>query len=266
MFNFDIEIKQNMAVIQFSHANGFPALSYSYLFDLLKPHEIRCVDKFGHGKYRIIDKWDPMVDELIDDIDIHYTEPVVALGHSLGGILSLFASDRRPELFRMVIVMDSPIFTNYYRLLIRFAQKAKIDSPVAKTAIRRRKQFKSYEDAYDYLKERKLFKPFNEKCFSDYIKYGFEPFEGGVKLAYDTDVEYRIFQYMPTFFKTFKMKMPSYFIHALHGDVAKISNKKWIERNFKGIQLIPFDGSHMFPFEKPVETAELVKKLINLHA
>lgn len=263
MFNFAGEIKQKMAVIQFSHANGFPALSYSYLFSLLKPHETRYVDKFGHDKFRINESWDPMVDELIDHIETHYTEPVVALGHSMGGILSLFATDRRPELFRMVIVMDSPIFTNYYRLLIRFSQKAKINSPVAKKAIRRRKQFKNYGEAYNYLKERKLFKPFNEKCFSDYIKYGFDPFEEGVKLAYDTDVEYRIFQYMPTFFAPIKMRMPAYYIHALHGDVAKISDVNWIKRNFDGIQLIPFDGSHMFPFEKPEETAGLVKNLIS---
>lgn len=253
----------SMAVIQFSHANGFPALSYSYLFELLQPHETRYVDKFAHGKFRIHDRWDPMVDELIEHIDTHYTEPVVALGHSLGGILSLFASDRRPELFRMVIVMDSPIFTTYYRLLIRFSQKSGIASPVAKTALRRRKQFATYDEAYQYLKQRNLFKPFNDRCFSDYIKYGFEPFEGGVKLVYDTDVEYKVFQYMPTFFAPIKMKMPAYFIHALYGDVARISNVNWIKRNFTGIELIPFNGSHMFPFEKPEETVTLIKTLIS---
>lgn len=251
-----------MANIQFSHANGFPAQTYKTFLDFLAPHNVSYINKFGHGDFRVENSWKPLVDELIQDIELNQSKPVIALGHSLGGILSLFAAKKRPELFESIIVMDSPIFTLHLRSLIRFSQLIKHDIPIARYSKRRKTHFDSYEVASQHLKNKKLFLPFDKICFDDYINYGFVQKENRVELAFDANVEYKIFQNMPTFFPRMKLDVPSFFITALHGDVAIISNQKWIQYNFKGIKMLSFNGGHLFPLEKPEEVASFIKSII----
>ncbi len=252
-----------MANIQFSHANGFPATTYKTFLELLSPHKVSYVEKFGHKDFKVKNNWDQIVDELIQDIELKQIAPVVALGHSFGGIISLFAANKRPELFESIIIMDSPIFTLPLRLAIRISQLVGYDLPIARYSKRRRTSFDSFEHASMHLKNKKLFLPFDKRCFDDYINYGFVPKENRVDLAFDANVEYKIFQNMPAFFPKMKLEIPSFFITASQGDPAIISNQKWIQHNFKGMKMLTFDGGHLFPMEKPEETAIFIKNLIS---
>ncbi len=55
-----------------------------------------------------------MIDELLPWIDAHYpTSPVrLFAGHSLGGLLALYAMDKRPDVFRVVIAMSPAVYWN----------------------------------------------------------------------------------------------------------------------------------------------------------
>jgi pimeloyl-ACP methyl ester carboxylesterase len=88
-----------LPIIHFSHANGFPALCYRRLFGFLESDfRIGYVDRIGHDpSFPVTDGWAHLVDELTAAIDARWNQPVVGVGHSLGGYLTAMAAVRRPE-------------------------------------------------------------------------------------------------------------------------------------------------------------------------
>ena len=86
-------------IIHFSHANGFPAQAYRKLFGYLEAdYQIGYINAIGHDpRFPVTEGWPNLIDELILYLEQHYDQPVIALGHSLGGFLSFFTALRRPD-------------------------------------------------------------------------------------------------------------------------------------------------------------------------
>lgn len=97
-------------LLQFSHANGFPAACYRVFLDALSDRfDVRAVPCIGHDpRYPVTDGWPRLVDKLIAAIETH-GRPVIGVGHSLGGMLSFLAAVQRPALFHAVILLDAPL-------------------------------------------------------------------------------------------------------------------------------------------------------------
>lgn len=108
-------------IVHFCHGNSFPAGSYQQMFAALEPHyDIRYLDMHGHNPaYPVTANWPHLVQELIDTLEKSYSEPVILLGHSLGGILSLMAASRRPDLVRCVLMSDSPVVTGWRAMFVK---------------------------------------------------------------------------------------------------------------------------------------------------
>src|SRR5207244_4198580 len=99
-----------VTVLHFSHANGFPAACYRKMFSFLeRDFEIDYVNMIGHDpRHPVTDSWPHLVAEQLEHIE-RYGEPVLGAGHSLGGYLTMLAALDRPELFRAIVVLDSPV-------------------------------------------------------------------------------------------------------------------------------------------------------------
>lgn len=258
-----------MPTIQFSHANGFPAKSYEHFFQFFdSKYEFSYVNKFGHGKYKAGRNWRELTKELIADIEAKHSKPVIGVGHSLGGVLTLFASLERPDLFEKVFILDPPLFSLKMRIMMFFNYHlglAQYLVPIAKKAKNRRSRFESREQVYDSFKKKSLFKDFDEQCFRDYIKYGLKEAEdgNGVELAYSKEVEYRNFCSTPYYLGDTKLKRPTYFLHATKKGVLRPSDLQHLKQVFEAqATFIPFEGGHLFPFEQPKKTAHLLQTLI----
>ncbi len=104
-----------MSLIVFSHANSFPAATYSVMFKNLRSRgfTVKAVDKFGHApEYPVTDNWRHLVQQLHDFAAQHVEkqgEPAFLVGHSLGGFLSLMCAARHPHLAKGVLLLDSPL-------------------------------------------------------------------------------------------------------------------------------------------------------------
>ena len=84
----------------FAHANGFPGLSYRSLLDpLAESFDLHPLDRLGHHPdYPVNHNWGNLVEELLSylpDTD----EPLLGVGHSLGGTLMAMAADKQPGVF-----------------------------------------------------------------------------------------------------------------------------------------------------------------------
>lgn len=251
--------------IQFSHANGFGSKTYTHFFKQLEPHPINAVKLIGHGKHALTKNWKSLVPELIESIEANHTKPVVGLGHSLGAAITFFAAIQRPDLFKQIILIEPPIFGFRARMMIGLMSLfgAHKNIPIAKKTKNRRRNFDSKAMAYDYFKEKRLFKTFDKQCFEDYINYGLkESSTSGVELTFSTDIEYKVFTTTPIFLGNTELKVPHSFIYSNQYKTLQRNDIKWWKSSFKAMKFHEFDGGHLFPLEKPQTAAQLIKEII----
>lgn len=102
----------------FTHANGFPPDSYRTLLEMLTPY-FRVATSANRPMWseedpRRLRSWHPMAGDLGTMIGQRAGEPVVAVGHSLGGLLCALAAARNPELFAALVLLDPVVFTGVH--------------------------------------------------------------------------------------------------------------------------------------------------------
>jgi len=257
-----------MATIQFSHANGFPASCYQYFLNFLaEKHELCYIEKLGHGAYPIDANWESLTDELIDTIEQQQQQAVVGLGHSVGAVITLFAALKRPDLFSQIIIMEPPLFVGgIKRMVLKWAAKFRLNAyfPLVTRAKKRRTHFNSREEAYAYFKEKSLFRHFHRQCLYDYVLHGLQESKTtkGYTLSFDAAVEHQIFRHTPYRIAQTNLTIPTYFLYSKYKKVLSRSDIWHLGVMFPSIQPIQFDGGHLFPLEKPAETAAVINSLI----
>ncbi len=256
-------------IIQFSHANGFPAKTYKCLLENLENYDINYVNKFGHAEFKVDAGWQQMTNELINDIQKKQNEAVYGIGHSLGGYLTLFAAKKKPELFKKIILLDPPVFSPIKRYFLKFSYIAnffeKIPTPAQSTRNRKR-IFDNTETAYEYFEGKKLFENFNTECLSNYTDYGLKKTDKNLALDFSADIEYKIFRTMPAYLGNLNIKVPVYFIYSNKFSVLSRFDLIYLKRKMKKSKFIPFDGGHLFPLEQPKKTARIISSLIEANS
>lgn len=255
-------------LIHFAHGNGFPALCYTQMLNQLAPRFDYCfIDRIGHNPlYPVSENWANLVREIIDSVESQANQPVIAVGHSLGGILSLLAAIEKPELFKAVIMLDSPIIGHYKSILVRWAKVlGLIDrfSPANATK-GRRPHWKDHDLLLHYLASKNLFKTFTPACLNDYIEYGLCLKEDGYHLRFDRHIEYQIYRTLPHNLPSLKgkLKTPSALIY---GDKSTVVNKmdlRYMQRHFD-VQNIEIHGTHLFPMEHPKAAAQSITQAVD---
>lgn len=254
-----------MKVIQFSHANGFGASTYGYFFEQLQPYRINAVEHIGHGKHAISPSWQPLAQELIENILSNEHSKVIGVGHSLGGGILLNAVQQQPELFEQVFFLDPPLFAPIKRSLLQMTKILGFFdrvTPAGRTKVRRQ-YFDNKSEARDYFASKRLFKYFHPQCVADYSNHGLKPHpEQHWQLAFSRQIEYQIFQELPFLTKKIALPVPSYFLFSEQYQVLWKSDIKWLRWLLPNTQFIGIDGGHLFPQEQPEKIGKLIKKLI----
>lgn len=258
-------------ILHFSHANGFPAGSYQTLLDQLAGHyDVRTIDRLGHHpQYPVTDNWTHLEQELTHYFEQNYSRPVIAVGHSLGGLLSYMVARNRPDLVKGLIMLDSPVLTPMqafgFKILKRWNLTDHI-TPAGRTD-GRRQHWPSQQAAIDYFSSRSLMKRFHPESLRHYVAAGTEwvdedaP-EKGVRLRFDPDTEMKIYRTIPHNVRSDEpLAMPSSVIGGRSSDVFLRMNGARMKSKV-GMKVRWLPGGHMFPLEKPHETAELILRLL----
>lgn len=253
-----------MKQIQFSHANGFPGSSYNHLFSLLPEYKINYVEKMGHGDYPLNNNLNNYAEELIQDIEKSHDRPIIGMGHSAGAIVTLIAAALRPDLFQHVILLDPVLFSKRKRYALKLARKMGLIDKItpAARAAKRKAHFESREAAKDYFSTKALFKRFHPNCFNDYIQYGLIDSSVGVELAISADIEADIFRNVLLDAPKYLKKVQGTVIYGDSSDLFEKGDKNWWQRNFQNMELLSFEGGHLFPFESPNETADVLRGIL----
>ncbi len=258
-------------LINFVHANGFPAGSYQTLFDYFpEKYHVISHEKYGHDEqYPVENNWQPLVDELINFVKqqlyIHKQEQVINVGHSFGGVIAFIAACQQPELFKGLIMLDPPVVTGGTALAMKFIKKTRlIDkfSPAGKAKVRRT-HWPLGTDIAKLFSSRQLFKNFDKRCLENYVAHGIVERNEQLELVFSAQVEADIFRTLTENLSSYKnqLKVPASLIYADQTDVCPHNFfKKFVKLN-KNIQLVTTSGGHMFPLEQPEKTSELISEI-----
>ena len=254
----------------FSHANGFPAGTYKQLFKAWREagYRVKAVERFGHDPhYPVTSNWPRLRDQLIDFIDAEVGGPAYLVGHSLGGLLSLMVAAKRPDLARGLVMLDSPVFTGWRAHSVHMLKASGLIhrfSP-AKVAQARRYEWPSRRAVAEHYGAKALFARWHPQVLADYIATGTERRNGKTVLAFDRDIEARIYDTLPhhmgTMLLRHPLRCPAGFIAGQRSPEVRTAGMA-ITRALVGQRLRWIDGTHLYPMEKPAETAALVLTLL----
>lgn len=256
-------------IIHFAHGNGFPSLSYRQMLNHL-PQRFSCtyIDCIGHNpRFPVTENWHFLVEEIAESIKNQADKPVIALGHSLGGVLSFRVAVEFPELVKAVIMLDAPIIGRVKSNLLRLSKAlGMIDRITPAFRTRGRRQYwQTREQVEQYLRSKTLFNQFTNACLQDYIDYGMIKEEKGYTLRFDRDIEYQIYRTIPHMLYQYegKLDIPAALIFGTKTNVVDWYDILYMKKQY-AVSCQPISGTHMFPMEYPLKTAELITKMVDV--
>ncbi|MEO8248620.1 MAG: alpha/beta hydrolase [Burkholderiales bacterium] len=283
-----------MPPIVFSHGNGFPASTYRVLLEALREcgFAVHSIEKFGHdAAYPVTDNWPHLVRQLAD-----FTKPIAAaaprgkvflVGHSLGGFLSLMCAARHPELASGVVLLDSPLIGGWRAAGLGLVKRTPLMKSVSPGAVsqRRRNIWQHRQAVFEHFHAKKAFAGWDPRALHDYIDHGtFDAVDLAKSaadhvvgnevdaaaiprtLSFDREVETAIYNTLPHNFsallKRHPLKCPVAFIGGRQSSELKRAGFAMTKRVTQG-RIAMIDGTHLFPMEKPEETAVLVASALD---
>lgn len=255
--------------IVFSHANGFPAGTYRVLFEAWRAagFAVHALDKFGHDPaYPVTSNWPKLREQLIDFVEREVepaARPVFLVGHSLGGLLSLLVASRRPDLARGLVMIDSPAIMGWRAHSLQVVKATGLIRRVSpgRVSRRRRHEWPSREAVQQHFAAKHAFARWDPRVLADYVASGFEEAGGRTVLAFRREVETHIYDTLPHHLNAVLRR------HPLRCPVAFLAGTQSVEVRQGGLEASRalakerfawIEGSHLFPMERPDETAAAV--------
>lgn len=259
-------------ILVFSHANGFPAGCYRVLFDIWRAAgwEIHALPQVGHDPaYPVANNWRALRDQLIRFIeqDVKPEGPVMLAGHSLGGILSLLAACRRPDLAAGLVMIDSPVVNGWRAHSMQVVKAIGLMQRISpgKISRQRRYEWPDRPAVHAHFAAKSKFARWDPRVLADYVESGFEEANGKTVLKFRRDVETHIYDTLPDHLGILLRRHPP------RCPVAFIAGTQSEELRAAGVQaskalarkhFLWMEGTHLFPFERPDDTAAAVLQML----
>lgn len=255
-------------IIHFAHANGFPAKTYNKLFSYLSgDYEINYLERHAHDpRFPVTNGWQFLAAELKQEIERRYTQKIIGIGHSLGGILHFLVAVENPEFYKALVLLDAPIISRLSGTGLKLLKRTKmIDKlPLARATRFRRSSWQTKAEALHHFRQKEKFLSFDEDVLRDYIEHGTSPNNDRVKLVFSPQIEAEIYRTIPDNFAKYrgKLRVPAVYIGGTRSVEGRLARLGFMRKHFP-IDFYSIEGSHLFPFECPGQTAQMVKAALS---
>jgi pimeloyl-ACP methyl ester carboxylesterase len=210
-----------------------------------------------------------LADDLIQGLDALGLRGTVGVGHSMGGVYTMLAATRRPDLFRAVVLIDPVILPPNALRLLSLMRRVGLSrrQTLVQGALRRRRTWTSRQACYDRFRTKPLFANWPDQSLWAYVKAGTRPTrDGQVELVYPPEWEAHIFATAPTDVWDYvpQLETPALVIRGENTNTFRAESQERMERLLPQARyhVIP-DTGHLVPMERPDETAKVVRGFLD---
>ncbi len=201
-----------------------------------------------------------------------WSGPVLGLGHSLGGVMTLMAWVLQPDLFQGIVLMDPVIFEprvlRYIRRWQRQGAPLQSDFPLARLvagALHRRRRFPSPQAALEHFRSRSFFRSWSEAALQEYVTHGLRPVGEAWELAYPPEWEAAVFAAVPTDVWSWVRRIPGpgWVFFGEFSEMGTPPTRCLLPRRWPHGRVEVLVGrGHMFPVEDPEAAAHAVARAL----
>ena len=264
-------------LILFFHGNSFPASTYSVMLNELRRRnlQVQALEKIVHNPaFPVTSNWPHLVEEVhafAQPLIAAHSGPVVLVGHSLGGMLSLMLAAQYPHLAHGVVMVDAPAVGGLQAKVLQLSKTLSLNKKFSPGAIsrKRRNEWLSLEEVRAHFASKKVFARWDPQVLNDYVLQGTreEKSEAGVRrvLSFNRDIETLIYNNVPhnleRLLKKHPLTCPVSLVAARHSREMRLAGSDFTHKITKG-RITMIDGTHLVPMEKPLVTAAAVEAAI----
>jgi pimeloyl-ACP methyl ester carboxylesterase len=265
------------APLHFLHANGYPPECYTPLFEHLQNQYHVFGMKLrplwdGQNKDDFQD-WHPYSDDLLRFLSDHTVDPVIGVGHSIGGIVTLRAALRNPQKFRALILIDPVLFVPSFLVgwnFIRAIGLGEKTHPLIPAARRRRREFSDLDILFRSYRSKSVFRYMSDESLRAYITGITKPkADGGYELAYTPEWETHIYLTSMRDHDLWrglsKLEIPTLIIRGGETDTFLPNAERLVKKKNPKIQIHTMkNATHILPLEHPREVAEIITNFLTI--
>lgn len=268
------------APLHFLHANGYPPGCYKPLLEALKTEYrvfgMKLRPLWPGAKMDELVDWNPLSDDLLHFLDSTLPgagDPVIGVGHSVGGIVTLRAALRDPRKFRALILLDPVLFPPWVIGIWNLARVLGVGQrihPRIPGALKRRREFSSLDIVFRGYRNRDIFRYFSDESLRAYIEGIAQPKTGGgFELAFSPEWEAHIYHTgvwndMGLWRELRYLEVPTLIIRGGETDTFWESAANLIRRRQPKVRIEALPRStHLVPLERPQEVFEVMQSFLN---
>jgi len=274
--------------LHFLHANGYPPDCYTPLLNLLKTKYhvfgMYLRPMWEDSKPEEIRDWHPLSDDLrlflssqpgfdTSEKTTHPTQPppVIGVGHSIGGTVTLRAALHNPEKFHALVLIDPVLFVPSFMLnwhIFRILGLGERFHPLIKGAKKRRRTFDDLETVFRGYRSRNIFRYMSDENLKIFIEGITQPkVDGGYELVYPPEWEAQIYRTGMHDFDILrdlpKLEVPTLFIRGRETDTFLENMGRLVKRKQPKVRVETLDKStHLLPLERPREVSEIMQSFL----
>ncbi len=258
----------------FLHANGFPPKAYTPLLTHLTNNFIveapLMRPLWKDPPEEPIKTWEILGDDFIKFTEQRNINPIIGVGHSIGGTLILYSAIQRPNLFSKIFLLDpvlQPLSYHYgWRIAKKIGLAAKVNPMVGSKL--RRKNFGSKDEIFKRYRKKNVFSKLSDEALNIYIENSTrEMGNGKIELIYSPKLEEEIYlsglMIDPKIWKGIKnINIPITILHTLKSiEFPQSSRKKFGKLNNRCKMIELNDCSHLFPMEIPDKVYSMIYEM-----
>lgn len=271
------DIPAGQPLVLFFHGNSFPASTYNVMLNALRQRgmKVQALEKIGHNPaYPVTSNWPHLVQEIhafAKPLTDQHPGPVVLVGHSLGGMLSLMLAAQFPKLAHAVVMVDAPALGGLRAKALQLSKTLSLTKKFSPGVVsqKRRNTWHSVEEVHAHFLSKKVFARWDPQVLNDYVHHGTHAehrTEGSVRvLSFDRQIETQIYNSVPHnlegLLKKYPLACPVSLVAARHSREMRIAGFDFSTKITKG-RICTIDGTHLVPMEKPLVTAAAIETCI----
>ncbi len=278
-------------LVHLAHANGFPPATYTPLAEaLIEPPLLglgshpEAGERLGPG-YQVVamparplwpdsqpdeaPTWHTLANDMIQALEgLEPPDKVIGVGHSLGGVCTLFAAVRRPDLFRAVVLIDPVILPSRLLRLVRLLRWLGLERRLSlvRGALKRRQTWPDRQACFEHYQEKPLFANWSDESLWAYVEAGTQArVDGGVELVYPPEWEAHVFATTPTDVWDYvpQLEVPALFVRGEDTDTFRPESRRRVQELLPRARFrLILEAGHLVPMERPAEVAAAIHEFL----